>query len=345
MNIVVINNSTNPDMAIYFEAKKYIDSKALIFAANSFFWGKDQVHLSSISPKNKLTWHFFIDCLISIFLAIKMKFKGIDCLLFDTAHISNIPLAFAAKFLGLKLVFTIHDWNPHEGKMAGATHLYNKVVESFLADHFVVFSPIDTVVSYSVLKLSGFKSDFEKSNTSNQSFLFFGRIEPYKGLHNLVNIAEEVKRNMPDADINVMGAGSDKAIDALLALSNVNVVNEFISEEDLNSQLRKTTAVILPYDSATQSGVIIKSFSMGIPVIAHDVGALRYYVDNGSDGILVRHGDVKGFVEAMIEISENFTAFSNTAEKNFTKNYSEQALVNQYEELLLSLGEKFERNK
>jgi hypothetical protein len=176
MNIVVINNSTNPDMAIYFEAKKYIDSKALIFAANSFFWGKDQVHLSSISPKNKLTWHFFIDCLISIFLAIKMKFKGIDCLLFDTAHISNIPLAFAAKFLGLKLVFTIHDWNPHEGKMAGATHLYNKVVESFLADHFVVFSPIDTVVSY-----SGLNQILKNQIPPINLFFSLGELNPTRG--------------------------------------------------------------------------------------------------------------------------------------------------------------------
>ena len=84
---------------------------------------------------------------------------------------------------------------------------------------------------------------------------------------------------------------------------------------------------------------------MGIPVIAYDVGALKYYVDNGSNGILVRHGDVESFVEAMIEISENFTVFSNSVEKKFTKNYSEQALVNQYEELFLTLGEKFEQNK
>ena len=345
MNITVINNSINPDMVIYFEAKKNINSKKLMFAANSFYSDKDHVHLSSISPKNKLTWHFFIDCFIGLFLAIKLKLRGIDCLLFDTAHISNIPLACAAKFLRLKLVFTIHDWNPHEGSMAGATRLYNRVVNFFLADHFVVFSPIDTDVPQSILKLSGFKSNFQKSNASNQSFLFFGRIEPYKGLHNLVHIAEKVKTEVPDADIHVMGAGSDKALDALLALSNVNVVNKFISEDDLNSQLKKTTAVILPYDSATQSGVIIKSFSMGIPVIAYDVGALKYYVDNGSNGILVRHGDVESFVEAMIEISENFTVFSNSVEKKFTKNYSEQALVNQYEELFLTLGEKFEQNK
>lgn len=345
MNIVIINNSTNPDMAIYYEAKKNLNSKTLIFAANYFYRGKNQVYLSSISPKNKLTWYFFMDCFISLFLAIKLKLKGVHCLLFDTAHISNIPLAIAAKFLGLKLVFTIHDWNPHKGNMTRATRLYNRVVESFLADHFVVFSPADTDVSCTVLKLSGFKSDFEKLNAPNQSFLFFGRIQPYKGLHNLVNIAKKVKIKMPDAVINVMGDGSDMALDDLLALSNVNVTNKFISEDDLNSQLRKTTAVILPYNSATQSGVIIKSFSIGVPVIAFDVGALKDYINNGSDGVLVRHGDVKSFVEAMIHVNKNFTTFSNIVEKNFIKNYSEQALVNQYDEFLLTLGEKFERNR
>lgn len=345
MKFLVVNNSNNPDMTIYFEAKKNLRSQNITLAANALHRTRGRVLLSSISPKNELTWHFFIDCLISLSLVIKIRFKGINCLVFDTAHISNIPLAFAAKFLKLKLVFTIHDWNPHEGNMAGATRLYNRVVESFLADYFIVFSPIDTDVPHSVLTLSGFKSNFEKSKNLNQTFLFFGRVEPYKGLHNLVDIAKKIKSKMPSAVINVMGAGSDKAIDSLVTLSNVNVVNEFISEEELNLQLKKTTAVLLPYDSATQSGVIIKSFSVGIPVIAYDVGALKYYVDNGSDGILVRHGDVNGFAEAMIEISDKFTVFSGAVEKKFVRKYSEQALVRQYEELLVTLGVKFERNK
>ena len=33
--IAVINNSKNPDMTIYFEAKKNINSGKLVFAANS----------------------------------------------------------------------------------------------------------------------------------------------------------------------------------------------------------------------------------------------------------------------------------------------------------------------
>lgn len=343
---IFVNNSNNPDMVQYFEAKRELKSHKIVFAANRLICKKNnRILLSSFSKKNELSIWIFVDIILSIYLGFKIKFLGIKIVIFETAHISNLPLAFLAKILGLKLIFTVHDWNPHEGKMARATRLYNRVVEIFLADHFVVFSSINTDVPYSVLKLSGFKSNFEKSKISNQSFLFFGRIEPYKGLHNLVYIANQLKDEMPDAIIDVMGAGSDEALNDLLALSNVNVVNKFIGEEDLNSILRKTTAVLLPYDSATQSGVIIKSFSMGIPVVAFDVGALRYYVDNGSDGIIVRHGDVKSFVAAMIEISENFKAFSNTAEKNFTKYYSEQALVNQYEELLLALGEKFERNK
>ena len=343
--IAVINNSKNPDMTIYFEAKKNINSGKLVFAANSSLRCKRKDYLSSISPKNKPTWYYFFDLFIGLFLVIKLKSKGVYCLLFDTAHISNIPTAFAAKLLGLKLVFTIHDWNPHEGNMAGTTRLYNRVVTGFLADHLVVFSPIDSNISHSVLKLSGFKPNFKTSNISNNSFLFFGRIEPYKGLHNIIYIAQELKRKMPDAVINVMGAGTDNAIEILQGLTNVNVVNEFISEDDLNMQLRKTTAVILPYDSATQSGVIIKSFSMSTPVIAYDVGALKYYVDNGSDGILVRHGDVKSFVEAMINVSDNCSTFSNNAEKSFIKNNSEQALIEHYEELLRTLEEKFERNK
>ena len=143
--------------------------------------------------------------------------------------------------------------------MAGTTRLYNRVVTGFLADHLVVFSPIDSNISHSVLKLFAL-NQISKHQIYPQ--FFFWRIEPYKALHNIIYIAQELKRKMPDAVINVMGAGTDNAIEILQGLTNVNVVNEFISEDDLNMQLRKTTAVILPYDSATQSGVIIKSFSM-----------------------------------------------------------------------------------
>lgn len=342
MNIAIINNSNNPDMAIYFEAKKNINSKKLTFAANTFYCDEDLVHLSSISPKNKLSWHFFVDCLIGVFLGIKLKLKGIDCLLFDTAHISNIPLAFVAKCLSLKLVFTIHDWSPHDGNMARATRLYNRIVEKFLAHHFVVFSPIETNVPHTVLDLSGFTPNFNETKPLGQSFLFFGRMQPYKGLHNLIQISEKLKLEMPNAIINVMGAGSDSAIETLLQLPNINVVNEFISEDDLNSELRKTSGVILPYNSATQSGVIIKSFSMGVPVIAYDVGALNCYVEDGRDGFLVGHGDVEGFVNAMKEICINFQTFSNRVKINFEKYYSDKALISQYEQLIVNLGENIE---
>ena len=147
---------------------------------------------------------------------------------------------------------------------------------------------------------------------------------------------------MPNARINVMGAGSDSAIQTLLQLSNINVVNEFISEDDLNSELRKTTAVILPYNSATQSGVIIKSFSMGVPVIAYDVGALNCYIDDGCDGFLVEHGDVDGFVDAMKDICINFLAFSERVKINFNEHYSDKALISQYEKLIANLGENIE---
>src|SRR5207248_6997962 len=51
-------------------------------------------------------------------------------------------------------------------------------------------------------------------------------------------------------------------------------------------------AAVLPYRSASQSGVAQLSFAYGVPVIATAVGGLSEAVRDGEDGILCPAGDV-----------------------------------------------------
>jgi glycosyltransferase involved in cell wall biosynthesis len=344
MKIIFINNSNNPDMVSYFESKKNINSKNIIYGANrDYSKNRDGIITSSLSLHNRLTLFFLIDCFIGIFLAIKLKLLGVKYIVFDTAHISNIPLALIAKIFSIKLVFTIHDWNPHEGKMRGLTNMYNKFVENFLANHFVVFSPIESKVPQTVLSLAGFKSDFSNFSKEKKSFLFFGRIQPYKGIKNLLDIAQKAQMDIPNYSITIMGKGSDPNLHKLQSMPNVNLKNEFIEEDELNNELKKTLAVLLPYDSATQSGVIIKSFSMGIPVIAFDVGALHYYINHGYDGFLIKHSNISEFVKAMKLTIEKNQTLSNQVKKNYEEYYSEKAIVKNYQSLIKILGEEFEK--
>jgi glycosyltransferase involved in cell wall biosynthesis len=60
----------------------------------------------------------------------------------------------------------------------------------------------------------------------------------------------------------------------------------FISNEEAALLFAAADASLLPYRSASQSGVVQLSFAYGRPVIATRVGGLPTAVDDGVDGIL-----------------------------------------------------------
>lgn len=57
--------------------------------------------------------------------------------------------------------------------------------------------------------------------------------------------------------------------------------------------------VLLPYKTASQSGIIPTSFIFGNPIIATKVGALVESIQDGKNGILVNAEDAVSFADAM----------------------------------------------
>lgn len=337
MKFAIVNNSNNPDMVVYFQGKYDLGVENFIFCSNKISRTKKDSFTSSYSQKNCFSMWFFLDLFVGIFLGFRLRVKNTRWILFDTAHISNIPLAVASKALGIQLAFTIHDWNPHEGSMNLATRLYNKIVINLLADHLVCFSKIDTLLPHSVLRLSGFSAKLGSASVDENKFLFFGRIEPYKGLRHLPVIASLIKSKLPNARITVMGAGFDPLLENIADLSNVDLLNRFVSEADLDKAIQESIAVIMPYDSATQSGVLCKSFSCGTPVIAFSVGAIDSYLEHMVSGYLVPHGDVEAFTNAMVSIRKMHVKFSSSIRDEFEIKYGHEALLSQYKGLIQEL--------
>ena len=60
-------------------------------------------------------------------------------------------------------------------------------------------------------------------------------------------------------------------------------------------------AVVLPYRSATQSGVVQLAYGYGLPVIVTPVGALPDMVRPGETGWVARDSSPEGFVDAVGE--------------------------------------------
>lgn len=140
-------------------------------------------------------------------------------------------------------------------------------------------------------------------------FLFFGRIDKYKGLHFLADVYKMFSNVHPDVSLSVVGSGdfSEYKTD-FENLRNIEIINRWIKDEEVSSFfLTKNVVLLVPYTDATQSGVIPIALSAKCLVIASKTGGLEGQISDGVSGLLFEPNNPKSFLACL----EN--AYSNPA--------------------------------
>lgn len=164
-----------------------------------------------------------------------------------------------------------------------------------------------------------------------------GRINAYKGVDKLLKIIKKC----PDINFDVVGrvdANSDNLVSEIKMQTNANVIDRYVTNEELERFFTGCDWVILPYNSATQSGVIIDAYRYGKPIIAFDVGAISEQVIESKTGFLVSPEDVESFSEklrnAIAMKKEEYNSMSKAAYEFGLKNYSVEYAVKGFAEML-----------
>lgn len=134
------------------------------------------------------------------------------------------------------------------------------------------------------------------------SFLFFGRLHEYKGLCYFIESIQRLHRaGLPVRGV-IAGRGADLAPNRGLIEQTpaaFEVIERYITEEEVHRLFSETTAPILPYIDGTQSGVAAMALGYGRPVVASRVGSIPELVRDGVNGLLVSPRDVEGLARAM----------------------------------------------
>ncbi len=154
-------------------------------------------------------------------------------------------------------------------------------------------APIDKADAKSRLGLSG------------NVLLFFGLIRRYKGLPLLI---EALSRVLQTIDCTLLVVGEfyqDKSkclkLSRSLGLaSKVRIVDRFIPNEEVSLYFCAADLVVLPYESATQSGIVPIAYAFERPVVATRVGGLPEAVRDGETGLLVEPGNAAALAEAIV---------------------------------------------
>ncbi|MEX1208054.1 MAG: glycosyltransferase family 4 protein [Acidimicrobiia bacterium] len=138
--------------------------------------------------------------------------------------------------------------------------------------------------------------------------LFFGGLRPSKGLDELIDAFALASREI-DAHLVVAGppAGVDPAhlehrVVRRAISDRVTIDSRYLPFEEVGPLMRTADVVVLPYRSATASGVLQVAYAYGRPVIASELGSLAEDVIHGETGLLVAAGDVPGLASALVKL-------------------------------------------
>lgn len=136
------------------------------------------------------------------------------------------------------------------------------------------------------------------------TLLFFGRIWPYKGLDYLLKALPFIAAKIPEVKLIIAGRGENvqQYFPNGLDSKRIEMINDFIPEEDVAALFQRATISVLPYIEASQSGVAALSYGMGTPIVASDVGGLKEVIEHEKDGLLVPPGDVQALADAIIRL-------------------------------------------
>jgi len=136
--------------------------------------------------------------------------------------------------------------------------------------------------------------------------LFFGYVRRYKGLDTLLSAWPSLRAQRPQATLIVAGEFYEEAAPyrELAARAggepHVRLLERYLPDDEVEAVFKAADVVVLPYRSATQSGVTAVAYALGVPVVTTNVGGLAETVIEGETGLIVPPEDPAALGAAVV---------------------------------------------
>lgn len=220
----------------------------------------------------------------------------------------------------VKKIALVHNLVPHEKRFFD--RFFNKLFLSRY-DAFVVLSeavkkdilalkPHAQILQLQHPLYDHFGDKIDKADAQRQfglqpkkkTLLFFGLIREYKGLDNLILA---MKLLPDDYQLLIVGEvyGDEHVYCRLIQDSgrekDIVFENKYVSDEEVSTYFSAADLCVLPYRSATQSGITAIAHFLETPVLTTDVGGLRETVEHSKTGYIVATSDPELIAQGIVD--------------------------------------------
>jgi glycosyltransferase involved in cell wall biosynthesis len=149
------------------------------------------------------------------------------------------------------------------------------------------------------------------TKTVQPSFLYLGRLKPYKNVDTVVKAFAYVVKTHPEATLVIAGEGESmgslKRLTKSLNLENKVKFTGKVSQSEKAKLLARSWVVVHPSSIEGWGITVMEANACMTPVIASNVNGLMDSVRVGKTGVLVPVKDVAAFASAMIRLVEDKT--------------------------------------
>ncbi len=310
----------------------------IINSVNFFSWRKTAEKIADMSPDLLVVHYwlpFFAPALGSIIRRVKRR-------------------------LDIPVVGLLHNVEPHEGMLASKrlNRYFLRSCDGFITMSSVVMKDLEKTginkpvkqVPHPVYEIFGepvsreFACDNLGLEPDRKHLLFFGIIRSYKGLDLLLETLANPRIAHLDLKLLVAGEFYDdegkylNLVEKLDLEKKIMFTNSFVPKEEVSWYFAASDLVVLPYLSATQSGVTQIAYNFDKPMLVTNVGGLRDVVKHGRVGYVCEK-DPDEIASAIADFFDNNRAGEFTGNiKTEKQNFSWEAMVCGIEELASLTG-------
>ena len=146
------------------------------------------------------------------------------------------------------------------------------------------------------------KFGFKKEDTV---LLFFGLVRKYKGLDLLLEAFAKIRKNNAHVKLLVVGEFYEDAkpyydlIEQLDLKADIHIENRYVPNEEVSEYFDASDCLVLPYRSATQSGILSMAYGFRKPVVVTNVGELAALVREGKTGYVINKPEVSDIEQSI----------------------------------------------
>ena len=264
--------------------------------------------------KTLLSSSIFVLPFVLLFIAGLRLFAGVRTVYFPYIHAWTPIILLWSRLLGCRSVVTYHDYHSHLGESSILARLVlfatPRIATNFifLSDHVrnealldrPSIAQISAVITHGLYSLPSLVRKTPKSlRSSPKTFIFLGRISPYKGVELLIRAFE--KAAIAGARLIIAGK-SNYSIDVKDIPHGVELVDRYLDEDEMAALLNLADVLVLPYLEATQSGIAILGIASGTPMVCTCVGGLMEQL--GENEALFCLPETAALSEALVRVSK-----------------------------------------